>query len=57
MSEQLMYRGRPLVRCGDELYYGNMTEKYVIYMQILEKAADGETATKVLLRCSIPTPI
>ncbi len=56
MSEQLIYRGRPLVRCGDEMYYGNMTEKYVIYMQILEKADDGETATKVLLRLQYTDP-
>ena len=25
-----MYRGKPLVRSGDTIYYGNMTDKYVI---------------------------
>ena len=24
------YKGRPLVRSGDTLYYGSMTEKYVV---------------------------
>ncbi|MEE0914433.1 MAG: hypothetical protein U0L76_07635 [Ruminococcus sp.] len=28
------YKGRPLVRCKDEIYYGNMEEPYVIRMQI-----------------------
>ena len=31
------YNGRPLVRCGDEIYYGNMEEPYVIRMQIKSK--------------------
>jgi hypothetical protein len=31
----LMYKGRPLVRSGNTLYYGSMAEKYVIMMQIL----------------------
>ena len=31
----LMYKGRPLVRSGNILYYGSMAEKYVIVMQIL----------------------
>ncbi len=34
-SEFLLYKGRPLVRCGNELYYGNMHEKYVVMLQIL----------------------
>lgn len=32
-----MYKGRPLVRCGDEIYYGNMKEPYVIRMNIKSK--------------------
>lgn len=31
----LMYKGRPLVRSGNVLYYGSMAEKYVIVMQVL----------------------
>lgn len=31
----LMYKGRPLVRSGNVLYYGNMNEKWVIMLQIL----------------------
>lgn len=29
-----MYKNKPLVRCGNIIYYGNMYEKYVIMMQI-----------------------
>lgn len=31
------YKGRPLVRCGDEIYYGNMSEPYVIRLQVKSK--------------------
>ncbi len=43
------YKGYPLVRMGDQLYYGNMYDNYVIWMQIQEKekVGDLEVATKV----------
>ena len=31
----LMYKGKPLVRCGNTLYYGHMSDKCVVMMQIL----------------------
>ena len=31
------YKGKPLVRCGDELYYGNMDEEFVIHLIIKSK--------------------
>ena len=33
-SAMLMYNNRPLVRCGNEIYYGNMTDKFIILMKI-----------------------
>lgn len=30
------YRGKPLVRFGDDIYYGNMSDKYVILMNVLD---------------------
>ena len=46
------YKGRPLVRCGDTLYYGNMTDKYVIKMDIKgkNKVKDLEVADKVTVQ-------
>ncbi len=37
MAEEqfLTYKDRPLVRCGNTLYYGSMADKYVIMLQIL----------------------
>ncbi len=39
----------PLVRKGNELYYGSMGDKEVVYMQIAssEKKGDVDVATKV----------
>lgn len=31
----LTYKGRPLVRCKNQLYYGSMSDPFVVYMQIL----------------------
>ena len=54
MSEFLTYKGKPLVRKGNEIYYGDMSEKYVIKLEILSTKKDGEleAADKVLLMLS-----
>ena len=31
------YKGKPLVRCGDTIYYGSMADKYVIKMDVKSK--------------------
>ncbi len=43
------YKGYPLVRKGDQIYYGNMYDSYVIMMQIIEKTKVGDldVASKV----------
>lgn len=43
------YKGFPLVRKGDEIYYGNMYDPYVVMMQIREKTKVGDldVASKV----------
>lgn len=33
-EKYLMYKGKPLVRSGNTLYYGDMSDPYVILMQI-----------------------
>ena len=35
-SEFFTYKGLPLVRKGKEIYYGNMSDEYVVMIQILE---------------------
>lgn len=48
----LMYKGRPLVRSGNVLYYGSMAEKCVIMMQILttKDANDMTMAEKIQIQ-------
>jgi hypothetical protein len=41
----LTYKGRPLVRSGNILYYGNMYEKYVVMFQIMNQRKIGDTET------------
>ena len=47
MSEKFStYKGFPLVRCGDEIYYGYMSDPYKIWTRILDaKEEDGEKFT------------
>ena len=44
MSESnfLTYKGKPLVRKGKEIYYGDMSEKYVVRFEILSSKKDGK---------------
>ncbi len=37
------YKGYPLVRKGDMIYYGYMSDPYVIMMQVLSKKKIGDT--------------
>ena len=45
MAEFLNYKGRPLVRCGDTLYYGNMEDKAVVQLTVKDKEKDGDITT------------
>lgn len=58
MAEFLTYKGKPLVRKGNELYYGDMSEPYVVMMTVLgsEKKNDIETATKVSVQLIATDP-
>ena len=44
-----MYKGHPLMRKDNFIYYGSMADKYIIMMQILEtkKIKDLDVASKV----------
>lgn len=51
-SKFLEYRGKPLVRCGNTIYYGNMNDPYVIMLQITSTKTfnDMEIADRVLIQ-------
>ena len=50
-TPKLTYKGKPLVRKDNELYYGNMTDPYVLYLQIMttKPVGDQQVADKVHL--------
>ena len=43
-NEFLEYKGRPLVRQDDDIFYGDLSEKYYIYMMVIQnkKILKGE---------------
>ena len=57
-SAVLEYRGRPLRRKDNIIYFGSMADKYIIMMQILEtkKVEDMEVATKVAVQLQLTDP-
>ena len=54
----LSYKGHPLRRKDNMIYYGTMAEKYIIMLQILStKNVDGlETADKVAIQLQRTDP-
>ena len=57
-AEGLVYKGHPLRRVDNLIYYGTMAEKYIIMMQILstKKEQDLEVATKVSIQLQLTEP-
>ena len=57
-TEGLMYKGHPLRRVENLIYYGTMAEKYIIMMQVLEtkKEQDLDLATKVSIQLQLTDP-
>ena len=51
-SKFLEYRGKPLVRNGNTIYYGNMSDPFVIILQITgtKTVADMKVADRVLIQ-------
>ncbi len=42
MSDFLTYKDKPIVRKGNTVYYGDMSEKFVIKLEILTSHKEGE---------------
>ena len=49
----LTYKGKPLIRCGNRIYYGNLEDKYILALDIAEtkkiKGADFASKVKIQL--------
>ena len=57
-TEGLMYKGHPLRRVGNMIYYGSMADKYIVLMQVREtkKVQDLDVATKVSVELQLTAP-
>ena len=54
----LSYKGRPLRRKDNFIYYGSMADKYIIMLQVLssQKVDDLDVATKVSVQLQLTDP-
>ena len=60
-NEFLEYKGRPLVRQDDEIFYGDMSGDFYVYMMIMTKkeTAQGEVPNQIMVQlcdCSTKVP-
>ena len=57
-SSTLMYKGHPLRRKDNLIYYGSMADKYIIMIQVMSttKSGDLEIADKVHLELQLTDP-
>ena len=57
-KEVLMFKGRPLMRKDNMVYYGSMADEYIIMLQILETKDlnDLKLATKVSVQLQRTAP-
>ena len=58
MAENLVYRGHPLRRVDNLVYYGSMADKYIIMMQVLdtEDVKDLKLAKRVSIQLQLTDP-
>ena len=53
MSDFLTYKDKPLVRKGNTVYYGDMSEKYIVKLDILSSHTDGELEVADKIKISL----
>ena len=54
----LMYKGHPLMRKDNIVYYGSMADSHIVMLQILEskKVGDADVASKVSIQLQLTDP-
>ena len=54
----LMYKGHPLMRKDNIVYYGSMADSHIVMLQILEskKVGDSDVASKVSIQLQLTDP-
>lgn len=58
MGKTLEYKGHPLQRKDNIIYYGSFADKYIIMLQIMEtkKVGDLDVASKVSVQLQLTDP-
>ena len=61
MSEEnkiLIYKGHPLMRKDNLIYYGSMADSHIVMLQVLEskKVQDMDIATRVAVQLQLTDP-
>ena len=54
----LIYKGRPLMRKDNLIYYGSMADSHIVMLQILEtrKVGDADIASRVSVQLQLTDP-
>jgi hypothetical protein len=57
-KQVLMYKGHPLMRLGNLIYYGSMADSHIVMLQVLEtkKVCDLDVASKVSVQLQLTDP-
>ena len=57
-NNYLSYKGHPLVRCGNEMYYGSMSDKYIIFIKELatKKVNDVDVGSRFEIQLLFTDP-
>lgn len=57
-SLPMTYKGHPLRRKDNLIYYGSMADKYIIMLQVLDtkKVGDLDVATRVAVQLQLTAP-
>ena len=55
-NEVLTYKGRPLMRKDNLIYYGSMADAYIVMLQILESKKVMDVASRVLVQLQLTDP-
>ena len=57
-NKVLMYKGHPLMRLGNMIYYGSMADSQIVMLQVLEtkKVGSLDVASKVSVQLQLTDP-
>ncbi len=57
-SKELIYKGHPLRRMDNLIYFGSMADKYIVMLQILstKKVKDLDVADRVAVQLQLTDP-